>query len=122
MSVVFDISAVCFDGAGLVPAIAQDDSSGDVLMLAWMNRESLLRTLSSGDVWYWSRSRGSLWRKGESSGNVQRLVSLLWDCDRDALLLRVLQTGVACHLGRWSCFEVVDLSGEGVGERWVGKE
>ena len=100
----FDLRAVRFNSEGLVPAVAQDHKSGQVLMLAWMNRESLARTLASRQVWYWSRSRACLWRKGETSGHTQDLVELLWDCDQDALLLRVVQEGPACHLGRTSCF------------------
>jgi phosphoribosyl-AMP cyclohydrolase len=93
-----------FDSAGLIPVIAQQHDSGEVLMLAWMNREALAETLSSGRACYWSRSRRQLWRKGETSGQVQRVVELRLDCDLDAILLRVDQTGVACHTGRRSCF------------------
>ena len=95
---------VRFDAAGLVPAVAQQHDTGDVLMLAWMNREALAETLATGRVCYWSRSRGALWRKGETSGQVQRLVELRVDCDGDALLILVQQHGVACHTGRRSCF------------------
>ena len=95
---------VRFDADGLVPAIAQAHDSGEVLMMAWMNRDALIETLTSGRVCYWSRSRRALWRKGERSGQVQRLVGLSVDCDGDTLLLRVEQTGVACHTGRRSCF------------------
>jgi phosphoribosyl-AMP cyclohydrolase len=87
-----------------MPAIAQDANSGAVLMLAWMNRESLRLTLETGDVTYWSRSRGALWRKGETSGHTQKLVEASLDCDGDALLLKVEQTGPACHTGAPSCF------------------
>ncbi len=96
--------AVIFDAAGLVPAIAQQHDTGEVLMVAWMDREALAETLATGWVCYWSRSRGALWRKGETSGQVQRLIELRLDCDGDTLLLRVEQTGVACHTGRRSCF------------------
>ena len=96
--------AVAFDEEGLVPAIAQQHDSGEVLMMAWMNRAALAETLATGRICYWSRSRGRLWRKGESSGQVQRLVELRIDCDGDTLLLKVEQTGVACHTGRRSCF------------------
>ncbi len=96
--------ALAANDAGLIPAIAQQHDSGEVLMLAWMNRESLAETLSTGQVCYWSRSRGRLWRKGESSGQVQRLIELRLDCDGDTLLLMVDQKGVACHTGRRSCF------------------
>ncbi len=97
-------AAVTFDAAGLVPAIAQQHDSGETLMLAWMNRAALAETLATGRVCYWSRSRRALWRKGERSGQVQHLVELRVDCDGDTLLLRVAQTGVACHTGRRSCF------------------
>ena len=100
-----DLEAVLvFDDRGLIPAIAQQHDSGEVLMMAWMNRASIAETLATGRVCYWSRSRGRLWRKGETSGQVQRLVELTVDCDGDTLLLRVDQTGVACHTGRRSCF------------------
>ncbi len=89
---------------GLIPAIAQQHDSGEVLMLAWMNRAALEETLSTGRVCYWSRSRGKLWRKGESSGQVQQLKEARLDCDGDTLLLLVDQTGPACHTGRKSCF------------------
>ncbi len=97
-------AAMIFDAAGLVPAVAQQHDTGEVLMVAWMNRQALAETLATGRVCYWSRSRGALWRKGETSGQVQRLVELRVDCDGDTLLLRVEQTGVACHTGRRSCF------------------
>lgn len=97
-------AAVVFDRDGLVPAIAQQHDSGEVLMMAWMSREALAETLATGEVCYWSRSRGRLWRKGESSGQRQRLVELRVDCDGDTLLLLVDQTGVACHTGRRACF------------------
>ena len=93
-----------FDDDGLVPAIAQQHDSGEILMMAWMNREALAETLATGRICYWSRSRGRLWRKGETSGQVQRLVALRLDCDGDTLVLQVDQTGVACHTGRRSCF------------------
>ena len=97
-------SALAFNAQGLVPAIARQHDTGEVLMMAWMNRESLAATLASGQVTYWSRSRQALWRKGERSGQTQRLVRLLLDCDGDTLLLEVDQAGVACHTGRRSCF------------------
>ncbi len=93
-----------FDAAGLVAAVAQQHDTGEVLMLAWMNRDAIEETLVTGRVCYWSRSRNALWRKGESSGQVQALVELRVDCDQDALLLLVDQTGVACHTGRRTCF------------------
>lgn len=95
---------IAFDSNGLVPAIARQHDSGEVLMMAWMNRESLAATLASGQVTYWSRSRKGLWRKGERSGQTQTLRRLLLDCDGDTLLLEVDQAGVACHTGRRSCF------------------
>jgi phosphoribosyl-AMP cyclohydrolase len=98
------IAAIRFDAAGLVPVVAQEAGTGEVLMLAWMNREAVEETLATGRVCYFSRSRGALWRKGETSGQVQRLVELRRDCDGDALLALVAQTGVACHTGRRSCF------------------
>ncbi len=98
------LKLVAFNDQGLVPAIAQDHESGEVLMMAWMNREALSETLRSGRVCYWSRSRGALWRKGETSGQFQDLKEARIDCDGDTLLLRVAQTGVACHTGRRSCF------------------
>ncbi len=97
-------AALAFDAQGLVPAIAQQHDSGEILMMAWMNRAAIAETLATGQVCYWSRSRGALWRKGERSGQTQRLVELAVDCDGDTLLLRVEQTGVACHTGRRSCF------------------
>lgn len=100
----FDPESLAYDARGLIPAIAQDHATGEVLMLAWMSKESLEETLRTGRVTYWSRSRQELWRKGETSGHVQRLVSLRVDCDRDCLLLGVDQTGPACHLGARSCF------------------
>ena len=93
-----------FNADGLVAAIAQDAASGDVLMLAWMNAEALAATLATGRATYWSRSRGALWVKGETSGHTQEVVEVRVDCDQDAVLLRVRQTGAACHTGRDSCF------------------
>ncbi len=98
------LAAIRFDAAGLVPAIAQAHDSGEVLMLAWMDRAAIEETLASGHACYFSRSRNRLWRKGETSGQVQRLVELRLDCDGDAILLLVAQEGVACHTGRRSCF------------------
>jgi phosphoribosyl-AMP cyclohydrolase len=98
------LDALPWNADGLLPAIAQQHDSGEVLMLAWMNREALGETLRTGRVCYWSRSRQSLWRKGESSGQVQRLHELRLDCDGDTLLVRVDQTGPACHTGRRDCF------------------
>ena len=98
------LDQVAFDQNGLIAAIAQQHDSGEILMLAWMNREALDETLRTGQACYWSRSRSRLWRKGESSGQTQRVVSLRLDCDGDAVLLLVDQHGVACHTGRRSCF------------------
>ena len=98
------LQALPWNADGLLPAIAQQYDSGEVLMLAWMNREALAETLRTGRVCYWSRSRQSLWRKGESSGQVQMLKELRLDCDGDTILLKVDQTGPACHTGRRDCF------------------
>jgi phosphoribosyl-AMP cyclohydrolase len=100
----FDPASLTYDAAGLIPAIAQDHATGEVLMLAWMNAASVARTLETGRVTYWSRSRAAFWEKGATSGHVQRLVDLRIDCDRDCLLLLVDQTGPACHTNRRSCF------------------
>lgn len=105
------LDAIAFDRDGLVPAVAQQHDSGEVLMLAWMNREAVAQTLRTGEAHYWSRSRQRIWRKGEQSGQGQRLVELRLDCDGDALLLLVDQTGVACHTGRRTCFYRVERSG-----------
>ena len=98
------LDAIAFNEDGLVPAIAQQFDSGEVLMMAWMNRDAVAETLKSGRVCYWSRSRATLWRKGERSGQVQALKDLRWDCDADTVLVLVDQTGVACHTGRRNCF------------------
>ncbi|WP_299232715.1 phosphoribosyl-AMP cyclohydrolase [uncultured Halomonas sp.] len=100
------LESIGFNADGLIPAIAQQHDSGEVLMMAWMNREALMETLRTGRVCYWSRSRGKLWRKGESSGQQQHLRGAALDCDGDTLLLQVDQTGPACHSGRRSCFYV----------------
>ncbi|MHB8780623.1 MAG: phosphoribosyl-AMP cyclohydrolase [Candidatus Geothermincolia bacterium] len=93
-----------FDDKGLLPAIVQDAEGGEVLMLAYMNEEALKLTLETGRAWYWSRSRGELWCKGETSGHRQYVRAALYDCDADAVLLKVLQIGPACHTGERSCF------------------
>ena len=98
------LAAIAFDERGLVPAIAQQHDSGEILMVAWMNRDALAETVATGRVCYWSRSRGKLWRKGETSGQQQNLIELRVDCDGDCLLLLVDQTGVACHTGKRACF------------------
>ncbi len=104
MNAALILDAIRFDRAGLVAAVAQQHDTNEVLMLAWMNRDAVVETLATGQACYWSRSRGALWRKGETSGQTQRLVELRVDCDGDALLLLVDQHGVACHTGRRSCF------------------
>ncbi len=93
-----------FDASGLVTCVATDAASGDVLMVAHMNDEALRKTIATGEAWYFSRSRQALWRKGETSGQVQRVVEMRMDCDQDAVWIRVEQTGAACHTGRHSCF------------------
>lgn len=98
------LKAIRFDADGLVPAIAQEARSGEVLMLAWMNAAAVRATFETGEAHYWSRSRAKLWRKGETSGQVQRLRDFRVDCDGDTVLLTVEQTGVACHTGRHTCF------------------
>jgi len=102
-----------FDGKGLVPVIAQDYNDGTVLMLAYMNQESLDKTLATKEMWYWSRSRKVLWRKGDTSGHVQKVKELYYDCDADALLAKIEQIGnIACHTGERSCFfNKISLSG-----------
>jgi len=111
----FDPATLRYDRDGLIPAIAQDDATGEVLMLAWMNAEAVARTLATGRVTYWSRSRQSFWIKGETSGHHQRLVEMRLDCDRDCLLLRVAQKGPACHTGARSCFHTALRDGSEVG-------
>ncbi len=101
---MFDPASLRYDTNGLIPAIAQDAASGEVLMLAWMNAEALEQTLATGRAVYWSRSRNQLWRKGDTSGHEQHIVEVRVDCDQDAVLLKVRQAGAACHTGRRSCF------------------
>ena len=116
------IESVAWNADGLVPAVAQDAASGEVLMLAWMNRESLRRTVDTGEAVYWSRSRKSLWKKGETSGQVQRVLEVRIDCDADAVLLRVESVkGIACHTGRRRCF-FNRLEGAGGERRWVATD
>ncbi|MDN4594350.1 bifunctional phosphoribosyl-AMP cyclohydrolase/phosphoribosyl-ATP diphosphatase HisIE [Polycladomyces subterraneus] len=107
-----DVSAIRWDDRGLVPAIVQDAVSKEVLTLAYMNETALKKTIETGETWFWSRSRQSLWHKGETSGHRQRVVSLQWDCDRDSLLVKVIPNGPACHTGAVSCFGTVNPSGE----------
>ncbi|MEL6685202.1 MAG: phosphoribosyl-AMP cyclohydrolase [Pseudomonadota bacterium] len=108
----FDPATLTFNDAGLIPAIAQDATTGEVLMMAWMNAQSVAQTLETGQVTYWSRSRQEFWVKGATSGHTQELVAFRVDCDRDCLLVTVKQAGPACHTGRRSCFytEVQDGS------------
>ena len=101
-----------FDASGLVTCVATDAGSGEVLMVAHMNDEALRKTIASGEAWYFSRSRKSLWRKGESSGHTQRVVEMRLDCDQDAIWIRVEQAGAACHTGRHSCFYRAVSSGD----------
>ncbi|WP_375256841.1 phosphoribosyl-AMP cyclohydrolase [Citreimonas sp.] len=108
----FDPATLRYDAAGLIPCIAQEDGTGDVLMMAWMNVDAVERTLQTGRVTYWSRSRAAFWVKGESSGHVQELVDLRVDCDRDCLLVIVRQTGPACHTNRKSCFYTAVRDGQ----------
>src|SRR5436853_4371104 len=98
------IDEVRFDERGLVPAIVQAAATGEVLMLAYMSRESLVKTIETGETWFWSRSRGELWHKGATSGNTQRILEVRVDCDADALLLKVEPAGPACHTGERTCF------------------
>ena len=107
----FDPTTLTYDANSLIPCIAQDHATGEVLMMAWMSAESLARTLETGAMTYWSRSRKAFWAKGETSGHVQRLVELRVDCDRDCLLVRVDQTGPACHTNRRSCFYTALIDG-----------
>lgn len=100
-----DIKKLKFDEKGLIPAIVQDYQDGTVLMLAYMNKESLQKTLDTKEMWYWSRSRKKLWHKGETSGNIQKVKELYYDCDADTILAKVEQVGgIACHTGNRSCF------------------
>jgi phosphoribosyl-AMP cyclohydrolase len=110
----FDPASLKYDANGLIPCIAQDHASGEVLMMAWMSADSIARTLATGNVTYWSRSRAAFWAKGESSGHVQRLVELRIDCDRDCLLALVTQAGPACHTNRRSCFYTALRDGDEV--------
>ena len=106
---------VKYDERGLIAAIAQDCESGEVLMQAYMNEEALRETLRTGYAHYYSRSRKTLWKKGETSGHVQKVISAAFDCDRDCLLLQIEQTGAACHTGNRSCFFQTEIAGERAG-------
>jgi len=110
----FDPGTLVYDAAGLIPCVAQEAATGEVLMVAWMNAESVARTIATGRVTYWSRSRQAFWVKGETSGHVQELVELRVDCDRDCLLALVRQTGPACHTGARSCFFMAVREGDEV--------
>ena len=100
----FDFSKIKFDAQGLVPAVVQDVQTNAVVMLAYMNKESLKLTLETGYTWFWSRSRQELWNKGATSGNLQKVVEMYYDCDGDALLVKAERSGPACHTGEYSCF------------------
>ncbi|HUP30989.1 MAG TPA: phosphoribosyl-AMP cyclohydrolase [Usitatibacter sp.] len=116
------LDSVAWNADGLVPAVAQDATSGEVLMVAWMNREALALTADTGEATYWSRSRAALWRKGETSGHVQKVVEVRLDCDGDTVLLRVESAGgIACHTGRRRCFFNL-LEGRGDARRWAETE
>ena len=106
------VDSLAFNVDGLIPAIAQQYDSGEILMMAWMNADSVRETLDTDQVCYWSRSRGQLWRKGETSGQTQKLIDFRWDCDADTILLQVDQVGVACHTGRRNCFYNAVRDGE----------
>lgn len=108
----FDPATLKYDDKGLIPAIAQDHATGDVLMMAWMSAEAVAQTLKTGRVTYWSRSRQAFWIKGETSGHVQRLIEMRVDCDRDCLLVLIEQTGPACHTNRRSCFYTAVRGGD----------
>jgi phosphoribosyl-AMP cyclohydrolase len=119
-NMVFDLNGLKYNEDGLIPAIVQDCASGVVLMMAYMNREAAEKTMATGETWFWSRRRKTFWHKGETSGNVQKVKEVLYDCDRDTLLVKVEQNGAACHEGFYSCFHY-RLEQEGnvtvVGER-----
>ena len=112
--IAFTPDMLTFNDQSLIPAIAQDHDTGEVLMMAWMNAEAVARTLQTGRVTYWSRSRQAFWVKGETSGHVQELVDLRVDCDRDCILVLVKQTGPACHTGRRNCFFTAIRDGDEV--------
>lgn len=111
---MFDPKSLTYDSRGLIPAIAQDHKTGEVLMMAWMNEDAVAQTLDTGRVTYWSRSRQAFWIKGETSGHTQKLIEMRVDCDRDCLLVLIEQTGAACHTNRRSCFYTVIRDGHEV--------
>ncbi|OWJ80457.1 MULTISPECIES: phosphoribosyl-AMP cyclohydrolase [Haematobacter] len=111
---MFDPSTLRYDDRGLIPAVAQDHRTGEVLMVAWMTQAAVERTLATGEVTYWSRSRQELWIKGATSGHVQKLVDFRFDCDRDCVLVLIEQTGPACHTNRRSCFYTAVRKGDEV--------
>lgn len=113
-SAAFDPASLKYDDKGLIPAIAQDAETHEVLMMAWMNAESVAKTLETGKVTYWSRSRQAFWVKGETSGHLQTLVDFRYDCDQDCILVMVRQEGPACHTNRRSCFYTAVREGEAV--------
>ncbi|MCQ2560102.1 MAG: phosphoribosyl-AMP cyclohydrolase [Clostridia bacterium] len=115
----FSAKDLKYDDKGLIPAIVQDAESGEILMLAYMNEVSVQKTLESQETWFWSRSRQQFWHKGESSGNVQKVQEMFYDCDKDTLLVKVIQKGAACHTGYYTCFHnqvkpdgTVEIKGE----------
>lgn len=110
----FDISTLAYNTEGLIPAIAQDSKSKNILMMAWMNEEAVSRTVQTKKATYWSRSRASFWMKGEISGNTQKVIDIRVDCDRDCILLMVEQKGPACHTNRMSCFYTSVIDGDAV--------
>ena len=110
----FDPASLTYNDAGLIPCIAQDDTTGEVLMMAWMNADAVARTLETGKVTYWSRSRQSFWIKGETSGHTQELVDFRYDCDQDCILVLIKQVGAACHTNRRTCFYTAVRDGETV--------
>lgn len=117
---IFEAKDLKYDANGLIPAIVQDSESGTVLMLAYMNEESVKRTLETKETWFWSRSRQKFWHKGESSGNIQKVTEITYDCDKDTLLVKVIQKGAACHEGYYTCFHnKIDADGsvKVIGER-----
>lgn len=116
----FDLESLKYNEQGLIPAIVQDHDTGQVLMMAYMNREAVEKTLRDGETWFWSRSRQKLWHKGETSGNTQKVTGIYFDCDRDTLLIRVIQRGAACHEGYFSCFH--NLIGSGGEVKTVGEK